>query len=84
MREDAHACLADFGLAGIGDTMTSAAATATTENRSIRWSAPELHDPEAFGLSSFRRTRASDMYAFGGLVLEVLFIIVLGYPYFLN
>jgi serine/threonine protein kinase len=71
MSSDEHPLLADFGLAGIGDTMTTAAASTATEDRSIRWSAPELHDPQKFGLLDFRRTRATDIYAFGCLGLEV-------------
>jgi serine/threonine protein kinase len=68
---DQHPLLADFGLAGLGDTMTAIAATTSSEDRSIRWSAPELHDPELFGFKDFRRTRAADVYAFGCLGLEV-------------
>ena len=43
---DQHVQLADFGLAGLGDTMTTAAATATNQASSSRWGAPELHDPQ--------------------------------------
>jgi serine/threonine protein kinase len=68
---DQHVQLADFGLAGLGDTMTTAAATATNQATSLRWAAPELHNWEALGFPSFRRTRATDVYAFGGLCLEV-------------
>jgi len=36
-----------------------------------RSSAPELIDPEAFGLSTPRPTKSSDVYAFGVLVYRV-------------
>jgi serine/threonine protein kinase len=71
MSSNQEPLLADFGLAGLGDTETVAAATTTTEDRSVRWSAPELHDPSRFGFEVFRRTRATDIYAFGCLCLEV-------------
>jgi serine/threonine protein kinase len=71
MSEDQHPLVADFGLVGLGDTMTAAAATTTSEDRTVRWSAPELQNPETFVGGKFRRTRAADMYAFGCLALEV-------------
>lgn len=36
-----------------------------------RWSAPELFDPEAFGLESSRPTFQSDIYAFACVCIEV-------------
>lgn len=48
-------------------------ATQTSNNHgSVRWMAPELHDPESFGFRRFLRTPASDIYAFGCVCLEVL------------
>lgn len=38
---------------------------------SMRWMAPELHDPESFGFKRFLRTPASDIYAFGCVCFEV-------------
>ncbi|TCD69553.1 hypothetical protein EIP91_007177 [Steccherinum ochraceum] len=37
----------------------------------IRWQAPELIDPEEFGLSSSRPTFASDMYSFACICVEL-------------
>jgi serine/threonine protein kinase len=71
MSEDVHIQLADFGLTGLGDTITTGAATATTEHSTVRWAAPEIHNPEQFGFENFKRTRATDIYAFGGLCVEV-------------
>lgn len=36
-----------------------------------RWSAPELFDPEVFGLESTRPTFQSDIYAFACVCIEV-------------
>lgn len=37
----------------------------------MRWKAPELVDPEEFGLETTRPTFASDVFAFGCLCIEV-------------
>lgn len=42
-----------------------------TVSNPVRWMAPELLDPEAFGLKESRRTTASDIYAFACVGLEV-------------
>ncbi|KAJ7144130.1 kinase-like domain-containing protein [Mycena epipterygia] len=63
-----HACVTDFGLTVLSD------ATATQTNNgpgSVRWMAPETLIPSAFGLQSFARTPASDIYAFGCVCLEL-------------
>ncbi|KAF7374755.1 Kinase-like protein [Mycena sanguinolenta] len=62
------ACLADFGLTSLADT------TATTRSSrragSVRWMAPELIYPAHFK-RKFVRTRATDVYAFGCVCLEL-------------
>ncbi|THV05537.1 kinase-like protein [Dendrothele bispora CBS 962.96] len=67
--EEWHARLADFGLAVFSDV------TITTHNShhggSIRWMAPELHHPQAFGLKHFRRTFQTDVYSFACLCIEL-------------
>lgn len=45
--------------------------TTTNKNGSVRWMAPELHDPEHFELDHFERTQETDVYSFGCTVLEV-------------
>ena len=67
--QERHVQLADFGLAAIDDVTSRG--SATSEAGSKRWMAPELHDPERFGLKHFERTPATDMYAFGSTILEV-------------
>ncbi|KDQ53204.1 hypothetical protein JAAARDRAFT_39580 [Jaapia argillacea MUCL 33604] len=67
--DSCHVLLADFGLSNFVD----ATRIATTVHRdgSTRWMSPELLAPKKFGMS-FRRTFASDVYAFGCVCLEVL------------
>ncbi|KAJ7266685.1 kinase-like domain-containing protein [Mycena rebaudengoi] len=60
-----HAQLADFGLAVVTDATTGT--TSTTQRGSLRWMAPELLNHE---LES-KRTRASDVYAFACLCVEI-------------
>ena len=37
----------------------------------LRWTAPELIDPEEFGLETRRPTYSSDVYSFGCVCIEV-------------
>jgi serine/threonine protein kinase len=37
-----------------------------------RWSAPELLDPESFGMEDSHPTKESDVYALGMVTFEVL------------
>ena len=64
-----HVRLADFGLAGFADA--TLATHTSTHAGSIRWMAPELHNPELFDIDGTRRTKASDVYSFACVVLEV-------------
>ncbi|KAF7299977.1 Kinase-like protein [Mycena kentingensis (nom. inval.)] len=63
------ACLADFGLTNFTDA-TSAMSSTTHRAGSLRWMAPELIDPDRFGLR-FLRTGATDVYAFACVALEL-------------
>ncbi|KAJ7702101.1 kinase-like domain-containing protein [Mycena metata] len=60
-----HAQIADFGLATVTDATRGA--TSTTQRGSLRWMAPELLDHEL----QFKRTKASDVYAFACLCIEI-------------
>ncbi|KZT27465.1 kinase-like protein, partial [Neolentinus lepideus HHB14362 ss-1] len=64
--DDGHARLADFGLASIAD-QTKAYTSTSARRGSAKWMAPELHFPS----SHFRRTPASDIYAYGCVCIEV-------------
>ncbi|KAJ7607395.1 kinase-like domain-containing protein [Roridomyces roridus] len=68
IKEDWVACLADFGLS----SFTDAASKTHTSNRagSMHWMAPELIDPDRFGLK-FLRTSATDIYVFGCVCFEL-------------
>ncbi|KAF7326875.1 Kinase-like protein [Mycena venus] len=66
--DDWSPCLADFGLTSLSDATT---ATHTSHRGgSTHWMAPELFDPDRFGLK-FARTPATDVYAFGCVCLEL-------------
>lgn len=64
--------LADFGLALVVDATQSLTGT----RGSFGWLAPELFDPELFGLSHAQPTFASDVYSFACVCVEVgIFVI---------
>ncbi|KAF7324409.1 Kinase-like protein [Mycena sanguinolenta] len=72
--DDGHACLSDFGLATtIDDADSTTAGTTFSPNRagSVRWFAPELIEPTRFGCPKFIRTKASDVYAYACVCLEL-------------
>ncbi|KAJ7114223.1 kinase-like domain-containing protein [Mycena epipterygia] len=65
MDDGEHAQLADFGLAIVTDATRRT--TPTKQRGSWRWMAPELHDYKL----EFKRTGASDVYAFACLCIEI-------------
>ncbi|KAJ7224800.1 kinase-like domain-containing protein [Mycena rebaudengoi] len=67
INQDWSACLADFGLTSFTDIT---AATTSHRAGTVRWMAPELIAPDHFGIQ-FRRTTASDVYAFACVCLEL-------------
>ncbi|KAF9644513.1 kinase-like protein [Thelephora ganbajun] len=60
-------------IAGLGSAFTQPSPVAWSENphELTRCSAPELINPEAFGLLEAQTTEASDVYAFGVLAYQV-------------
>ena len=71
--KDGNARLADFGLLTIVSDSTYAETTTSSEGSgTMRWMSPELLDPEEFGSKDGRPTKASDCYALGMVILEVL------------
>jgi len=66
------ACIADFGVAAFSYTdRTVFIPTQSTDTMSIRWTAPEISDPEMFGLERARITKPSDVYALSMVMWEV-------------
>jgi serine/threonine protein kinase len=64
--DEGHARLADFGLITISETQNfNITLSLAGDKGSSRWMAPEL-----FG-GGVRKSRASDIYAFGMTILEV-------------
>lgn len=69
--DNGHARLTDYGLITYAEDAISRMAVPTNRYGGGRWMAPELHYPEKFDLTSYDRTPASDVFAFGMLVVEV-------------
>jgi len=67
-----HARLADFGLLTIVSDPTNLTTSSSSKTGTLRWTSPEILDPERFGFKKRRSTRESDCYALGMVVLEVL------------
>ena len=68
-----RACIADFSLlVMIPDKANLISATSYLEGGTIRWTSPELLDPEPFGLKDSCQTKESDCYALGMVMYEVL------------
>ncbi|KAH8103117.1 kinase-like domain-containing protein [Cristinia sonorae] len=66
---DGNVRLTDFGMALIAEA--SASNSSSHGGGAIRWRAPELIDPDEFGLDSTRPTFASDVYSFGITCVEL-------------
>jgi len=68
--ENDHVRLADFGLAVITHCANTTYENSLVHGGSIRWQAPELLDPERFGVHD-RPTFESDIYSFGITCVEL-------------
>ncbi|KAG2116774.1 kinase-like domain-containing protein [Suillus clintonianus] len=71
---DGTACVADFGLSLMYSEVISAsqASWTSTLKGNMRWMAPELLVPEREDGSPTRPSEQSDIYSFGGIMLQVL------------
>ena len=67
-----NARLTGFSLLEITSDESTAEAEGPSMGTSIQWMSPELLVPTEFGLTERRSTKASDCYAFGMTVYEVL------------
>ena len=68
--ETRQACLADFGLALLAETLSSSegmTSSSTSSKGTLRWAAPEVLDPS----KKEHDARKRDIYAFACSVLEV-------------
>lgn len=67
-----RACLSDFGLAAFSyEDRTAYIPTLSVNAGTMRWTAPEIMDPEEFGLERARPSRESDVYAVSMVMWEV-------------
>jgi len=75
VNNDHSAVLANFHVASFLPESGASAGVPVSEGDpfSVRWHAPELLFPEEFGLESPRRTKETDVYAFGMVMFEVGF-----------
>ena len=68
-----HARIADFGSLGIiSDKANFISPIPRAGGGTLRWTSPELLDPESFNLKDSYPTKQSDIYALGMVVYEVL------------
>ncbi|KAG2341783.1 kinase-like protein [Suillus weaverae] len=74
IRGDGTACVADFGLSLMYSEVISAsqASWTSTLKGNMRWMAPELLVPEQEDGSPTRPSEQSDVFSFGGIMLQVL------------
>ena len=73
INHNGRACIADFSLLIIiPDKANLISAISYLEGGTIRWTSPELLDPEPFGLKDSCQTKESDCYALGMVIYEVL------------
>lgn len=73
--ENGSACLTDFGMSLISEA-TAYNYGSIHGGGAIRWQAPELIDPEEFGLESTRPTPLSDVFSFACTCVEVSLILL--------
>jgi serine/threonine protein kinase len=69
-----HPRLCDFGLSSITTDFNSVnASSARSGQGTVQWMSPELlNPPKSFDLKADHPTKASDMYAFAMVVIEVI------------
>lgn len=68
--------MTDVGLTRVASDISSNTLTTTTsmnDGHTLRWSAPELLDPERFGFKRGGPTKKSDIYSMAMTIYEVRF-----------
>ena len=69
--DEGCARLTDFGMSNLCKGVAYDYESLRGVGDSIRWAAPELIDPEAFGFENYRPTPQSDVYSFACICMEV-------------
>ncbi|TCD66170.1 hypothetical protein EIP91_001724 [Steccherinum ochraceum] len=62
--------LTDFGLALVSESVSYGLGS-LHGGGAMRWKAPELNDPDEFGLDNTRPTKASDVFSYACVIIEV-------------
>ncbi|TCD66074.1 hypothetical protein EIP91_001832 [Steccherinum ochraceum] len=68
--DEGNARLTDFGMALLTES-TAYGYASLHGGGAIRWKAPELSDPEEYGVEGMRPTPASDVFSFSCMVIEL-------------
>ncbi|EMD41306.1 hypothetical protein CERSUDRAFT_43156, partial [Gelatoporia subvermispora B] len=76
VNETGSACLGEFGLASL--SYQNMLTTMSIKGRSMRWAAPELLNPDLFGLQHVIPTLFSDVFSFRHVIWEIF---TGGYPF---
>lgn len=77
IHEDGRACLTDVGFTRVASDLSSTYTTDQSKTEvgcTMRWSAPELRDPERYGLKKGGPTKKTDIYSMAMTIYEVGFL----------
>ena len=76
--EEGRAYLADVGLTRVAGDLSSTVSTSATSTTnggfSVRWSPPELLDPEMFQSKRGRPTKKADIYSMAMTIYQVSYL----------
>ncbi|KLO18726.1 hypothetical protein SCHPADRAFT_844657 [Schizopora paradoxa] len=72
INDKGRACLCDFGLSSVMEEFFETSNPSSVLGGSVRWAAPELYQFSEECSEQPRVSKASDIYSYGSLVLEVL------------
>ena len=67
---EGRARLTDFGMALLAESISYGLGS-LHGGGAMRWKAPELNDPDEFGLEGSRPTKASDIFSYACVIVEV-------------
>ncbi|TCD70152.1 hypothetical protein EIP91_004622 [Steccherinum ochraceum] len=69
--KDGTACLTDLGRTLTSEPLAYGKLRSLHGGGALRWTAPELLDPEPFGVKGTRATRASDIFSYACVIIEL-------------